>query len=139
MKWPIGYLVRSIIENIFALNDTKNLLETSQLISPCYITLYVHNQQSYIITRDCDKTVNTRSDNLVQTNCDWNKTKPNILWSLERIKFIKSVQEKINAQEACGNYNPTAKDILALLIDIWKIMFNHLDFQLILCVISKKQ
>ena len=96
MKWPIGYLVRNIIENSANIVDAKNLLETCELISPCYVTVYVPYHQSYIITRDCDKTVDTRSNELVQTNCDWNKTEPDILWSLDRVKLVKITQEIID-------------------------------------------
>ncbi|XWV24464.1 mg760 protein [Tupanvirus deep ocean] len=96
MNWPIGYLVRHIIENSFDIVAAKNSLETAPLISPCYITFYVPDHQSYIITRDSDKSVDTRIDNLIQTNCDWNKTEPNILWSLERIESIKKIQKIID-------------------------------------------
>ncbi|XWV25697.1 acid ceramidase-like protein [Tupanvirus soda lake] len=112
MYWPIGYLVRHIIENSFNIIDAKNSLETAPLISPCYATIYVPDHQSYIITRDCDKLVDTRTENLIQTNCDWNKTEPNILWSLERINMINKIQKNIDAV----NGDLTSNEILTLLL-----------------------
>jgi len=114
-KWPIGYLVRNIIEKNCCLYDAKVILETSELISPCYVTLYVPNYKTYIITRDCNakNEVNTRTENLIQTNCDWNKTEPNILWSLERIKTIRSVQKKIDKTD---HTTLKSSDILELLL-----------------------
>ena len=112
MKYPIGYLVRNIIENSSNIIDAKNLLETSELISPCYITVYVPYHQSYIITRDCDKLVNTRTNELVQTNCDWDKTEPDILWSLDRVKRIKATQEIIDKY----TIPPSPYEILDLLL-----------------------
>lgn len=114
MKWPIGYLVRYIIENNLDVYNAKKSLENSQLISPCYITLYVPGYQTYIITRDCDKLVDTRTNELIQTNCDWNKKEPNILWSLERIKFIKNTQNIINKLH--NNQTSDVKNILKLLL-----------------------
>jgi len=112
MKWPIGYLVRHIIQHGFNIAEAKKNLECAELISPCYITIYVPNHQSYIITRDCTKSINTRSNELIQTNCDWNKTEPNILWSLERAKMIKDIQRIIDQYDGM----PSPDDILGLLL-----------------------
>lgn len=120
LKWPIGYLVRRIVEENLAFYDAQKMLETAELISPCYITIYVPNYQTYMITRDCDKLVDTRTDNLVQTNCDWNKLElirqgePNILWSLERISQVEVTQDLIN--EINENQDLTTDDILKFLI-----------------------
>ena len=113
MNWPIGYLVRYIIENQLNVVDAKKLLEIGQLISPCYVTLYVPGHVSSIITRDCDKTVDTRTIDLIQTNCDCGKTEPNILYSLERVKFIKAVQKLIDES---AYYDLPSKDILKMLL-----------------------
>lgn len=58
--------------------------------------LYIPNKNSCVITRDANKTVDVRYHTLVQANCDHDKTKPNILWSLERVNIIKDVQKKHN-------------------------------------------
>lgn len=86
MAWPIGYLVREIVNNPTNLSSKEVLkkLENSPLISPCYITFYSTKIKSRIITRDADKTVSCRKVDLIQTNCDWNKSAPNILYSVER-------------------------------------------------------
>lgn len=96
MCWPIGILVRHIIENKFNLYDTKKKLEEAELISPCYITLYVPDYQTYILTRDCDKLIDIRTEDLIQTNCDNNMQGSNILYSYERIEQIKKIQKKID-------------------------------------------
>lgn len=115
MNWPIGYLVRNIVENRMDVYTAKSLLETSQLISPCYITLYVPNFQTYIITRDCDKLINTRTNELIQTNCDFNKSEPNILWSLERRKHIQEIQKKLEEMDT-NNETITCGIILEMLL-----------------------
>lgn len=96
MKWPVGYLVRHVIENSFHSDQALQTLENTETITPCYITIYNPIGQSCIITRDCDKNVNTRTDQLIQTNCDYDKTQPNILWSLERVTHVKVVEVKLN-------------------------------------------
>lgn len=95
MNWPIGYLIRFITEVNIDLHTAIELLSTTQLISPCYITIYAPNDKSCILTRDCNKLDNIRYNNLVQTNCDHDKIEPNILWSLERIALIKKVYWKL--------------------------------------------
>lgn len=80
-NWPIGYLVRWII-----FNRKKNpikILKEYPLISPCYITFFA-NEKSCIITRSAEGVDNLRKTNLMQTNCDWDKKTPNILWSVQR-------------------------------------------------------
>ena len=111
MKWPIGYLVRYVIENSINKTDALDSLTKAELISPCYITMYVPNGETSIITRDCDKTVDIRTSELVQTNCDWNRTEPNILWSIERVSAIKNVQDVLDRSQ-----NPSSKKILKLLL-----------------------
>lgn len=115
MKWPIGYLVRNIMENRMDVYTAKSLLETSDLISPCYITMYVPNYLTYIITRDCDKLVGTRTDDPVQTNCDFDKSEPNILWSVERRRHIYEVQTELNRMD-CANEPITSGIILEMLL-----------------------
>ena len=93
--WPIGYLVRELMEKRVKEDNAISLLQCREIVSPCYITVYSQTATSYIITRDCDKTVDIRSENLIQTNCDWNKSEPNILYSLERRAKVQKIQEKI--------------------------------------------
>lgn len=107
LKWPIGYLVRFLIEFQYSSSEARDVLITSELISPCYITMYIPKVQSCIITRDCDKTINIRTDNLIQTNCDWNKSEPNILWSVERREHMQKIQNLI-----LKKYKPNDTEIL---------------------------
>lgn len=96
MNWPIGYLIRFIIEINMDINKAIELLSAAQLISPCYITIYAPNNESCILTRDFDKLDNIRYNNLIQTNCDCDKIEPNILWSLERIALIKKIHWQLS-------------------------------------------
>ncbi|AGD92707.1 acid ceramidase-like protein [Megavirus lba] len=111
MKWPIGYLVRYIIENNFTFSKAKTYFINTELISPCYITMFDKNNSSYIITRNCDKSINVRSDNLIQTNCDFNKSEPNILYSVERREYIRKIIEKIKNTENKISYRKLIKTI----------------------------
>ncbi len=77
-KWPIGYLVRTIIENKLDISRAKSLLEKAELILPCNITIYAPKYQTYIFTRDCDV----------------NKIGPNILWLRERKEYVEEIQKK---------------------------------------------
>lgn len=97
MNWPIGYLIRYIVEINLNTTDAIELLSIAQLISPCYITIYAPNDKSCILTRNFDKLDNIRYDNLIQTNCDCDKTVPNILSSLERVALIKKKYWQLNS------------------------------------------
>jgi len=96
MNFPISYLVREVITNTTGINDTIRSLELTKLISPVYFTVFdfanLDESKSCIITRDCDKLVDTRYDNLVQTNCDNDKTEPNILYSIDRRRLVRDIQ-----------------------------------------------
>lgn len=111
--WPIGYLIREIIDNRMVLNSATDMIFKFKLADPCYITvLSPDDNKSFIITRDCDKLVDVRTTNLIQTNCDWisienilddknkafefSNTPENILWSLERTILIKRIQDQID-------------------------------------------
>jgi hypothetical protein len=111
MKWPIGHLVRYIIDSNFEQDGALRSLQEAELISPCYITVYVPYRVTSIITRDCDRAVDTRTFDLIQTNCDWNKTEPNILWSLERRTAIAEVQRKLKDKS-----NMKSKEIIDMLL-----------------------
>lgn len=112
MKWPIGYLVRYVIQNNLSKFQVESgkILENSELISPCYITLYSPGNTT-IITRDCDKAVSVRNTELVQTNCDWNKTEPDILWSIARRNAIGEAQKLLSDKK-----DISSKDVLKILL-----------------------
>lgn len=95
MKWPIGYLVRDIIEKNMGKTRAIKTLSEAVLISPCYITVFSEGT-SQIITRDPDSIVSIRNTNLVQTNCDHDKIEPNILWSCERRELMKKIEGELN-------------------------------------------
>lgn len=106
MNWPISYLVRSVIENDNQPDRMSiiKLFETAQLISPTYITICAYESglvcgsKSVIITRDWDKLVSTRSHDLIQCNCDFDKSSPDIMWSLERKELFGIIIAELNEQ-----------------------------------------
>jgi hypothetical protein len=95
MKWPVGYLVRDIIEKNMGRTRAIKTLSDAHLISPCYITVFSPGN-SKMITRDANAFVSIRDINLVQTNCDYDKTEPNILWSCERRNLMKKIETELN-------------------------------------------
>jgi len=92
--WPIGYLVRDIAYSGSYFDIAIDKLKHKKLVAPCYITIFVPNGPSAIITRDVSETVHLRNNQSVQTNCDWDRIEPNILWSLERRKLIQKTIDK---------------------------------------------
>lgn len=105
MKWPIGYLVRELVTKNASIDNAINNLTNAQLVSPCYITVFVPGGTSVIITRDCDKAVNIRSTELIQTNCDWNRCNPDILWSVKRRNILMRYQNKYkNTKDLTAEY-----------------------------------
>lgn len=96
MDWPVGYLVRNMIELEYSYGTTIDLLSLSKLISPCYLTLCSSDGSGIVLTRDADKLVSNRNSNLIQTNCDYDRTEPNILFSVERRELIKKIEIELN-------------------------------------------
>lgn len=96
MCWPIGYLVRYMAENSMNYEEAIKSFSEANLISPCYINIFSHIHKSVIITRDADKLVSVRDNILIQTNCDYDKQEPNILWSCERRDKIKEIEIFLN-------------------------------------------
>lgn len=97
MNWPVGYMIRHVIENNLTTPEAKVFLTKTKLISPCYITMFVVNGESCVITRDCDDTcsIRTHDHSLTQTNCDFGKTEPDILYSVNRLRHIDTIVKKI--------------------------------------------
>lgn len=99
MNWPIGYLIRDICESADDYDTMMVRLCTSDLVTPCYLTICGadNSDKPKIITRDVNDYEIMRSDYAVQTNCDQNKTTPNILFSVERRGLaIKRILENDN-------------------------------------------
>lgn len=96
MIWPVAYLVRDLMERRVKRNIAFTQLQGTKIVSPCYLTFFNHNKPtstSYVITRDWDQTVDLRNSDIIQTNCDWGKSSPNILYSLERRKLVAKIQK----------------------------------------------
>jgi hypothetical protein len=96
MYWPASYLVREICEQQYDRKMAIELLEKAKLVSPCYFTVFNENGKSCVITRESENYTTRESEHIIQTNCDYDKIIPNILWSIERRNIIKSSIEKNN-------------------------------------------
>lgn len=129
MRWPIGHLIRSIMEEDYSVSTAKSMLEEFQLISPCYFILYVPGKKSYVITRDPDKAVHVRADQLVQANCDFDKTFPNILWSLERVQLINKMEEKLNSYKTKLSSEEILKHLLVHPVLNEETVYIHYQYE----------
>jgi hypothetical protein len=102
MRWPIGYLVRDILDNQLSHSNAVDLFKTASLVAPCYITIVKKRRSSgikldddgLIIQRDHYPSNNPNDSvillgkrkTLTQTNIDQNCEDPDkdILWSINR-------------------------------------------------------
>lgn len=93
MHWPIGYLCRNLLESETSFDDFIKILDCTDLISPCYVTLCHKSGNSVVLIRDSDKCVDkiTSSTCVIQTNKDPGPTDVNILYSCEREKLVNSI------------------------------------------------
>lgn len=108
--WPIGYFIRYLMETNLNKNIAVDMLKSTEFVSPCYLIIYSPSG-SVILTRDADKCISERSDNLYQTNCDYGKKSPDILYSVARTELIESINKKISLENITS-----AKKILKLLM-----------------------
>lgn len=94
LKWPIGYLIRYILENEYSFYDAKKIFKEAELISPCYITLGHYTDQTCIIVRDPYNCVSVIENSFVcQTNIDpgCNDSNKDILYSINRRNKINEI------------------------------------------------
>lgn len=100
LDWPIGYLIRDILENNHSTERALWLLSDCKLVSPCYVTLCPGSGDAYIITRDHDKLVNIKNlrgnKYIVQTNSDDINDVNNIMWSRERMNKVHEIMNNID-------------------------------------------
>jgi hypothetical protein len=110
MRYPIGYLVRDIFDNQLSHRDAINILKTTYLIAPCYITvikkrrniLSKSDDDGLIIQRnhapnttDSDTIFLGQNKTLTQTNIDQGCEDPDkdLLWSIDRRHLANSIGE----------------------------------------------
>ena len=128
LQMPVGYLVRDIIEKRIVTYRAICVLEETELITPCYVTVHIPNYRTYILTRDCDKCVNTRQTELVQTNCDWNKTQPDILYSLARVKYVKTVEKAMNLRRGEVTANEIFSELMKFPVLNEETVYVHYQY-----------
>ncbi|VBB18342.1 hypothetical protein YASMINEVIRUS_805 [Yasminevirus sp. GU-2018] len=97
--WPIGFLIRHLLETESSYSAIKKHLTNSRLISPCYITLSGNRKSRAVIinrSREDSDSVERIGENvgdyIVQTNIDNSKLSenvPNIVYSKQRVGLTK--------------------------------------------------
>jgi len=104
-SWPVGFLIRHLLETENDYNKIKGYLSHSPLISPCYLTIGGSKAgQGVVLSRtreSVDKIQNlgqADKDFLVQTNIDHDReidpTVSNIMYSTQRIDNVKKIMKK---------------------------------------------
>jgi len=103
--WPIGFLIRHLLETETSYDRIESCLKNSRVISPCYVTISGPKLgQGSIISRTRSGTDKYKKlsminhDYLVQTNIDYDRstdpTVPNIVHSIERIQKVNEIMKK---------------------------------------------
>jgi N-acylethanolamine-hydrolysing acid amidase len=109
MVWPVGYFIRTAMENEYSVDKVLKLAETTKFISPCYITI-VEPDKTTVLIRDDDKLVQKKvtETKLVQTNNDEIST-VNILYSNERKSKAYKILESIKSLPNINTYEDMLK------------------------------
>lgn len=94
MAWPVGHLIRNICDDNLSFDEAYNFLATTNLISPCYITLCRITDTPLTIIRDPSSSSTHHGNYIIQTNCDNDKNEPDILWSVKRRSYAKEIIKK---------------------------------------------
>lgn len=92
--WPVAYLTRHVLENQYTCDETAHILQSYALISPVYYILNNFNSYPIIIQRDTETYTCITGSYVIQTNCDNDKTEPDILYSVYRMKHVTRLLKK---------------------------------------------
>jgi hypothetical protein len=96
MKWPIGYLLRTLLSEEPCSAIVEEDCQAIELISGCYLTI-VTPAGGVMITRDRENAVLVRrtsgSGGLVQTNIDSMEAVVNVSGSKERLTMVQGILE----------------------------------------------
>lgn len=101
-SWPVGFLIRHLMETEQSFEKIETFLKNSELISPCYLTISGPGiGKGSIISRTRSSTdkykklTQNENDFIVQTNIDFDKEKdlsvPNIVYSKQRIMKVNEL------------------------------------------------
>lgn len=91
MKWPIGYYVREVFSKNVNYQTAKQSFKDVTFISPTYISMS-SEEECCVLTRDAEQLYNERTSlPLIQTNVDFDKSTPDILYSNQRRVICQDV------------------------------------------------
>jgi hypothetical protein len=106
-SWPVGFLIRHLMETENQYDKIVQYMENSKLIAPCYLTISGAGSgssgQGVVISRTREsvdkKNIlgHNRGSYIVQTNIDYDMTHldvPNILYSKERIIAVDQLMRR---------------------------------------------
>ena len=113
LSWPIGHLIRILLEKESDLATFKYQVSHADLIAPCYVTICDKAGKSMIIIRDNNRLVDTiESPNyVVQTNKDPGPNpESNILYSIQREKLANKILAEYT-QEPNANHKDLFKKL----------------------------
>lgn len=140
-SWPVGFLIRHLLETEDNYDNIKMYLSNSALISPCYLTLGgVKAGEGVIISRTRDNVDKIQTlgplnhDFIVQTNIDYDKetdnSVPNIMYSQQRIHVVKNIMK---------NYDET-NDLKTIVqrFNVWPIINETTVYVTIMCCTDNK-
>jgi hypothetical protein len=135
-SWPVGFLIRHLMETENSYDKIKDYLSHSALISPCYLTIGgVRTGEGVVLCRTRDsvdkiQTLGKTNHNfLVQTNIDYdyetNKSVANIMYSQQRIRLVKNIMK---------DYDKT-NDLKTIIqrFNIWPIINETTVYVTIMC------
>lgn len=94
MYWPTGYLIRYICEKSLDEIDMISQIVNCDTVSPFYLTVLNSLGESYVINSSPSNeiTISPKTTKYtIQTNCDFDKFEPNILYSVERRKMVEKI------------------------------------------------
>lgn len=139
--WPVGFLMRHLLETETSYDKIKHYLEISPLISPCYLTIGgLESGVGVVLSRTRDSVDKIQilgkndHDFIVQTNIDHDKehyiTANNILYSQQRIQIVKNIMEKYT------NTNSVKKIIQKF--NTWPIINDATIYTTVMCCKNNK-
>jgi len=116
--WPIGFLVRQVLDEDSTFLKAVGSLSSSKLISPCYFTMAGSGKnEGVIITRDREHEENrwtlSEHGDIVQPNIDHWSSDPqfNIIWSIERRDWTRSCFKEMELKNINADFS-VMRDIL---------------------------
>jgi len=95
--WPIGFMIRHICDNKFTELELIDYCKNEETVCPYYLNICNSLGNKYTFMKNTILYENNQyyklhfDEYITQTNCDYNMDKPNILYSVERMKYATEI------------------------------------------------